>query len=161
MFTLLEVFFSQKDCGCLNELVLTQLQAFFMGYHDFLRQNPSCRPQSKSSPRVQELFNRFMENLENHFKEAHTVSTQAALLNISTKYLTTIVRKMTGHSPKVIIDHFLVLQLKLSLWRSEKSIRELAWEYNFEDDAFFCHFFKRHTGISPHKYRKSIREKRL
>lgn len=154
MFGLLDVFFEQESCGCLQQLVLCQLQAFFLGYHDYLRRHPDERPTVKGSPRVRELFNRFMLNLETHFKDTHAVSDYAAMLSISPKYLNAIVRKMTGHSTKVIINHFLTLQIKLSLRRSEKSVRELAWEYHFQDDAFFCHFFKVQTGLSPHQYRK-------
>lgn len=157
MFGLLDVFFSQEDCGCLCELVLSQLQAFFLGYHDFLRRFPTARPEDGVSPRVRELFNRFMLNLETHFKDTHTATDYAAMLNITPKYLNNIVNEMTGHSTKVIIDHFVALQIKLSLRRSEKSVRELAWEYHFEDDAFFCHYFKRHIGKSPHQYRKERR----
>lgn len=157
MFGLLDVFFALNDCGCLCALVLSQLQAFFIGYHDYLRRFPEGRPEEKSSPRVRELFNHFMLNLENHYKSTHTAADYAAMLNITPKYLNNIVNEMTGHSTKVIIDHFVVLQIKLSLRRSEKSVRELAWEYSFEDDAFFCHYFKRHTGKSPHQYRKERR----
>lgn len=160
MFSLLGVFFAQEGCGCLHEMALYQLQSFFMGYHDFLRRFPAERPEGEVSPRVRELFNRFMLNLEAHFKETHTVADYAAMLNISTKYLNVVVKRMTTLPTKVIINHFLTLQIKLSLRRSAKSVRQLAYEYHFEDDAFFCHFFKKHTGTSPHKYRKIIRDKR-
>lgn len=157
MFGLLEVFFSNDGCLCLSELVLCQLKAFFLGYDDYLRRFPTERPHEKGSPRVRELFNRFMLNLESHFKETHAVNDYAAMLHITPKYLNAIVHQMTGHSTKVIINHFLTLQIKLSLRRSERTVRQLAWEYHFEDDAFFCHFFKKHTGLSPHQYRKQSR----
>lgn len=158
MFGLLDVFFSQDKCGCLSELVLFQLQAFFLGYHDYLRQHPDERPVEKGSPRVRELFNRFMLNLESHFKDTHTVNDYADMLSITPKYLNAIVNTMTGHPTKVIINHFLTLQIKLSLRRSNKSVRELAYEYHFVDDAFFCHYFKKQTGTSPHQYRKRQRK---
>lgn len=157
MFGLLDVFFSSNNCGYLHQLTLCQLQSFFWGYHDYLQRHPDERPTEKESPRVRELFNRFMLNLETHFKDTHTATDYAAMLNITPKYLNNIVNEMTGHSTKVIIDHFVALQIKLSLRRSEKSVRELAWEYHFEDDAFFCHYFKRHIGKSPHQYRKERR----
>lgn len=156
MFDLLGVFFSQDNCSCLNELVLHQLHSFFLGYHDYLLRYPDERPHEKGSPRVRELFNRFMLNLESHFRETHTVSDYAEMLNVTPKYLNVIVRTMTGHPTKVIINHFLALQIKLSLRRSELTVRQLAWEYHFEDDAFFCHFFKKQTGMSPREFRKNL-----
>lgn len=156
MFQLLGVFFAQPDCGCLDGLVLSMLQAFFLGYHDFLRRHPDSRPATNESPRVRELFNRFMQLLEEHFHNTRTPGGYAAMLHITPKYLNSIVRQMTTHSTKVIIDHFLVLQIKLSLRRQEKSVRELAWEYHFEDDAYFSHFFKKHTGQTPQQYLQSL-----
>lgn len=158
MLGLLGVFFSQENCGCLAEIVILQLQAFFLGYHDYLHRHPEELPAPKASPRVRELFNRFMLNLEVRYKETHAVADYAEQLAITPKYLNTIVREMTGHPTKVIINHFLALQIKLSLKRSTKSVRELAFEYHFDDDAFFCHFFKKQTGISPHQYRKKLKE---
>jgi len=34
-------------------------------------------------------------------------------------------------------------------------ISQLAYELGFEDPAYFCRFFKRHTGHSPRDYRRS------
>ena len=32
-------------------------------------------------------------------------------------------------------------------------VSTLAFELGFEDPAYFCRFFKRHTGLSPREYR--------
>lgn len=154
MFAMLGVFFHEQGCLCLERLVLLQLQSFFLGYHDFLLQHPDQRPEEDGSPRVSELFNRFMQLVEDHYKQTRAVNDYAQLLHITPKYLSNIVRQKTGLSPKVIINHFTVLQIKLSLSRTDKTVRQLAYEYHFEDDAFFCHYFKKHTGYAPQQFRK-------
>lgn len=154
MFSLLKIYFGQHDCMCTEQLVLLQLKAFFLGFYDHLRRHPAERPDETGSRRVRELFNRFMMLLEENFRETREVATYASMLHITPKYLNFIVNRMTGHTAKIIIDHFVTLQLKVALQRSEKSVKEIAWAFHFSDLSFFCRYFKQHTGMSPQQFRK-------
>ena len=153
MFTLLKVYFDQSECTCIPLLVLYQLKAFFIGFHEYLQRNPQYRLEDVKSHRVRELFNRFMMLLENNYKQSRDVNYYADLMHITSKYLTNIVRQVTGHTPKTIIDQYVILQLKLQLKRAGQSIKEIAWEYHFTDTSFFCRYFKKHTGLTPQKIR--------
>jgi AraC family transcriptional activator of pobA len=44
MFSLLKVYFDQSECTCISQLVLCQLKAFFIGFHEYLQRNPQYRP---------------------------------------------------------------------------------------------------------------------
>ena len=153
MFGLLKVYFDQSECTCISQLVLCQLKAFFIGFHEYLQRNPQYRPDEVKSYRVRELFNRFMMLLERDFKISRDVNYYARQMNISSKYLTNIVSQVTGHTPKTIIDQYVILQLKLHLKRSTQSIKEMAWEFHFADVSFFCRYFKKHTGLTPQQIR--------
>lgn len=153
MFSLLKVYFDQSECTCISQLVLCQLKAFFIGFHEYLQRNPQYRPDEVKSYRVRELFNRFMMLLEKDYKISRDVNYYAAQMNISSKYLTNIVNLVTGHTPKTIIDQYVILQLKLHLKRSTQSIKEMAWEFHFADVSFFCRYFKKHTGLTPQQIR--------
>lgn len=153
MFGLLKVYFDQSECTCISQLVLCQLKAFFIGFHEYLQRNPQYRPDEVKSYRVRELFNRFMMLLERDYKISRDVNYYAAQMNISSKYLTNIVRQVTGHTPKTIIDQYVILQLKMHLKRSTQSIKEMAWEFHFADVSFFCRYFKKHTGLTPQQIR--------
>lgn len=153
MFGLLKVYFDQSECTCISQLVLCQLKAFFIGFHEYLQRNPQYRPDEVKSYRVRELFNRFMMLLEKDYKISRDVNYYAEKLNISSKYLTNIVSQVTGHTPKTIIDQYVILQLKLHLKRSTQSIKEMAWEFHFADVSFFCRYFKKHTGLTPQQIR--------
>lgn len=154
MFRLLRVYFDQTECECTDQLVTLQLKAFFLGFYDWLRRNPEAVPDDGASRRTTELFNRFMELLEAHYRQSHDVAYYAALMNITPKYLGSIVSRKTQHTVKVIIDHYVVLQLKLSLRNSTLSIKQIAADYHFSDLSFFCRYFKRHTGLTPQEFRK-------
>ena len=153
MFGLLKVYFDQSECTCISQLVLCQLKAFFIGFHEYLQRNPQYRPDEVKSYRIRELFNRFMMLLEKDYKISRDVNYYAEKMNISSKYLTNIVSQVTGHTPKTIIDQYVILQLKLHLKRSTQSIKEMAWEFHFADVSFFCRYFKKHTGLTPQQIR--------
>lgn len=123
MFGLLKVYFDQSECTCISQLVLCQLKAFFIGFHEYLQRNPQYRPDEVKSYRVRELFNRFMMLLERDYKISRDVNYYAEKMNISSKYLTNIVNQVTGHTPKTIIDQYVILQLKLILSEARKASR--------------------------------------
>lgn len=153
MFGLLKVYFDQSECTCISQLVLCQLKAFFIGFHEYLQRNPQYRPDEVKSYRVRELFNRFMMLLERDYKISRDVNYYAEQMNISSKYLTNIVNQVTGHTPKTIIDQYVILQLKMHLKRTTQSIKEMAWEFHFADVSFFCRYFKKHTDLTPQQIR--------
>lgn len=154
MFALLRLYFEQEGCTCLDQLVLLQLKAFFLGFYDYLYRNPIKRTADNGSPRTRELFNRFMRELENRYRQSRDVSFYAELLNISPKYLNIVTQRITSHTTKTIINQYVVLQIKQSLTTEEMSIKQLAWEYHFSDLSFFCRYFKQHTGMTPQQFRK-------
>lgn len=155
MFSLLKIYFRQAECSCLSQLVLCQLKAFFIGFHEYLQRNPQFRADEVKSYRVRELFNRFMMLMERDYKTSRDVGYYAEKMNISPKYLTNIVKIVTAHTPKTIIDQYTILQLKMQLKRTNLSIKELAWAYHFTDVSFFCRYFKKHTGLTPQQIRES------
>ncbi|HRM56473.1 MAG TPA: AraC family transcriptional regulator [Prevotella sp.] len=154
IFALLKVYFNQSECICISQLVLLLLKAFFVGFHEYLQRNLQNRPDDEvKSYRVRELFNRFMMLMERDYKLSRDVNYYADLMHITSKYLTNIVRQVAGHTPKTIIDQYVILQLKMQLQRSSQSIKEIAWEYHFTDVSFFCRYFKKHTGLTPQQMR--------
>lgn len=153
MFRLLHVYFDQVGCTCISQLVLLQLKAFFIGFHEYLQRNPRTTKSNGELPRMREMFNRFMMLVERDYKLSRDVAYYASQMNITPKYLTLIVRQMTHETPKHIIDHYTILQLKLQLTASRQSVKEIAWEYHFNDVSFFCRYFKRHTGLTPMEIR--------
>ncbi len=156
MFGLLRVYFQQDGCTCLESLVLYQLKTFFLGFYDWTRRCPGFDAADSRSGRTDEVFNMFMQLVEQCYAQSHDVAYYAARLSISPKYLTTISKRVTGHTPKAIIDHYVILRLKLLLRSSDKSIKQIAWDHHFSDTPFFCRFFKQHTGMTPQQFRKSL-----
>lgn len=154
MFATLSLYFEQKDCTCLPQLVLLQLKGFFLGFYDFMYRHRSEQLEINNSQRTAELFQRFNALIERDYKKSRDVSYYASLLHITPKHLNTITHRSTHLSSKVIIDHYSILQIKLLLRNSTLPVKEIAWDYNFSNSSFFCRYFRRHVGMTPQQYRK-------
>ena len=154
MFGLLNTYFKQPDCKCLNQLVMLQLKAFFIGFHDYLLRFPELAPTLKGSKRKRSLFNEFMQMLERDYHKCRDVSYYADALHITSKYLNMVARQIAGKTAKTVIDHYVILKLKIDLSRNACPIKQLAWDYNFSDASFFTRYFRQHTGMTPLAYRR-------
>ncbi len=74
-------------------------------------------------------------------------------LCITPKYLTTLIRRVSGKSVSEWIDIYVVLEAKALLRFSNRSVQEVAYALNFPNQSFFGSYFKRITGMSPSEFR--------
>jgi AraC family transcriptional activator of pobA len=155
MFHLLRLHCANAGVDAFRQIALLQLKAFLLGFYDFIYHHPIQRPEALGPQRAHELFQRFMIVLEHEYRYNHDVSYYADALRITPKYLNIIVHHATGNTTKEIIDHYLVMQLKLLLRGTQKSIKEIAWDYHFSNLSFFIRYFKKHTGMTPKQYKQN------
>ena len=80
----------------------------------------------------------------------------AERLNVSPKYLSATVRRMTGHSVTSYIDSHAVPILKNLLNDERLSITQIAEMMNFRTLSYFSRYCKKQLGMSPQEYRKSL-----
>lgn len=87
--------------------------------------------------------------VEKHFKNKHTVSEYAELLNKSSKTLSNIFSKISSKTPLQYIHERKMLEAKRLLRYSDLQIQEIAYEIGYNDIQAFSRFFKKQEGISP------------
>lgn len=104
--------------------------------------------------RCEVLFEEFMNLLEQHNKRERNVSFYARQLGITPKYLSSIVKEVSGKTAARWIDESVILEAKALLKYSGMSIQEIAYELNFSTQSFFGKYFKQHTGTSPSRYKR-------
>ncbi len=75
-------------------------------------------------------------------------------LNMSSHYLSDMLRKETGKSAQEHIYNFLINKAKTKLLSSMESVSQIAYELGFEYPQHFSKLFKSKTGVSPAEYRK-------
>ncbi len=82
-----------------------------------------------------------------------TVGYLAKKVNLSSGYLSDLLRNETGKSAKEHINLFLVEKAKIILLNSKLTVSEIAYDLGFEYSQHFSKMFKIKTGMSPGKYR--------
>ena len=119
-------------------------------YH-YLAEHPEW--QNNSHNRAEEYFKQFTHLLGEHFREERSVGFYARQLCITPKYLTTLIKRISGQSVSEWIDNYVILEAKTLLKYSTMSIQEIAYYLNFPNQSFFGSYFKRNTGMSPSQYK--------
>ena len=119
-------------------------------YH-YLAEHPEG--QNNSHNRAEEYFKQFTHLLGEHFREERSVGFYARQLCITPKYLTTLIKRISGQSVSDWIDNYVILEAKTLLKYSTMSIQEIAYYLNFPNQSFFGSYFKRNTGMSPSQYK--------
>jgi len=100
------------------------------------------------------LFAKYKTLVEENYLKNLSVTDYATLLNISSKTLTTVTKKIVNKSASQIISERIILEAQRLLRFTSLQINEVAFKIGFEDSSYFIKYFKRHMGMSPKSYRK-------
>ena len=103
--------------------------------------------------RAEEYFRQFTELLGEHYTRERSVGYYARQLCITPKYLTTLIKRISGKSVSEWIDSYVILEAKTLLKYSNMSVQEIAYYLNFPNQSFFGSYFKRNAGMSPSQYK--------
>ena len=87
-----------------------------------------------------------------------SVSYFANELCYTPKHFSKVIKQACGRTPLDLINETTVEHIKYRLKRSEKSIKEIAEEFNFPNQSFFGKYVKAHLGTSPANYRNRKEE---
>lgn len=77
-------------------------------------------------------------------------------LNISPKYLGSILKQLTGQTTQQIIHYKIIEKAKEKLSGTDQSVSEIAYELGFERPQSFNKLFKSKTNQSPLEFRRSF-----
>ena len=105
--------------------------------------------------RSEKVFTQFLKMVEENCKRERRVSWYAQQLNITPKYLSTAVKRISGRTAVEWIESYVTMELRVLLKNSTKSIKEITEELNFPNQSFLGKYFKEHVGMTPSAYRKS------
>ena len=141
-----------KDNPYRKEITQGLLLALFYEIYDIYQGHTAKERTPKS--RKEDLFERFIRYVSEHYKEERSVSYYADKMFLTPKHLSTVVKEVSGKTAGEWIDSLVILEAKAMLKSSEQSIQEIADELHFANQSFFGKYFKHHTGLSPKEYRK-------
>ena len=119
----------------------------------------NSRPSHLSEMRRSDgILKDFADLVTKHIKKHTDVGFYAEQLCISKQYLSLIVKEKTKVSIGTIISSVRMDMAARMLRNPEMSIQQIAEELSFADQSSFGKAFKRHSGISPLKYRQNLRK---
>ena len=82
-----------------------------------------------------------------------TAEKTAKHFGFSPDHVTRIIKKNYGIGVKALINSFVLSKAKELLANTEKYVKEIAYELEFENDKAFIGFFKYHEGVFPSEFR--------
>lgn len=120
-----------------------------------LRRHHADRRQADISGHADfELYSRLRTSIEEHYKVQWSVAQYAAALRVTESRLNRLCVKLAGKSIFDLIQERLMLEARRRLTHVPASISSIAYELGFQDPAYFSRFFKRHTGLTPKRFRQ-------
>ncbi len=104
--------------------------------------------------RSSELFNSFIDEVAKANTIKLEVSHYADTLNVSSRYLAQVTKRIAGKTPKAIIDEHICREAGRALSTTDMTVQEVAYQLGFGSQAHFTKFFRKTTGVTPTEYRK-------
>jgi AraC-like DNA-binding protein len=110
--------------------------------------------ETESSVRGEQLVEKFVWMVNEDCGRNRLVEYYADRLNITSKYLSTLVRIILGRTPMDVIKVVTMKEIERRLRYTDDSIKQISQAMNFPNTSFFGKYFKQHSGMTPNSYRK-------
>ncbi|MFN3847988.1 MAG: helix-turn-helix domain-containing protein [Spirosomataceae bacterium] len=132
--------------------------------HFAMKTRPSTLIEQLPINASQRIYWLFLELLERQFPidENHTeiklrtASDFAEQLNVHVNHLNRAVKETSSKTTSNLIAERLLQEAKIMLKQSKWNVSEIAYSLGFQEVTHFNNFFKKHTEMSPVKFRKEF-----
>jgi AraC-like DNA-binding protein len=120
-----------------------------------------CRQFITRKMATNDLLTNFEKNLDKYFIDNSdlmlpTVEKLATELNVSSSYLSDMLRSLTGQNTQQHIHEKLIEKAKGILTSTELTVSEIAYQLGFEYPQSFSKLFKNKTNLTPIEFRNSF-----
>ena len=131
--------------------------------HEAIKMQPAMAyfSPANASERIAQLFLTLLEkqfpvDSPDNMLPLKRAGDYAAQLSVHVNHLNAAVQEVTGKSTTMHINDRLLAEAKSLLLHTEWSVGEIAFSLGFEYASYFNNFFKKHSGITPLTFRKSL-----
>ncbi|MCD9021046.1 AraC family transcriptional regulator [Cohnella silvisoli] len=116
---------------------------------------------SKRSMKYEDLIRRINDIIEKNYADPNlSLNGIAGEMDISPSYLGRVYKQVTMHALLDVINRVRIEKSAEMLQSTDKPIAEIADKTGFTNPSYYYRMFKRHFGLTPTDYRKSIGDKK-
>jgi len=94
-------------------------------------------------------YKNLQQLIDSHYTTLKKPKDYADKLNITVKHLNKIVKTLLNKSTSELINERIILEAKRLISHGKLTIKEIAFELDYEDYSYFSRFFKKNTGLTP------------
>lgn len=106
--------------------------------------------------KLEDILNSYFDKDESLNQGIPTVQFLSEQLNMSSSYLSDMLRSLTGQNAQQHIHNKLIEKAKEKISTTNLTISEIAYQLGFEHSSSFNKLFKSKTEMSPLEFRKSF-----
>ena len=142
---------SEQDRSCNQNIIRANLSAFLTEMEESV---VPTMERDDAPVTNNEICNKYVELVFARCNYSIHLSEYAEKLNVTHDFLNKTVRQVTGKSPLDWIREAVLLEAKVLLRQTSKTVNEISDHVGMTDPSYFSRFFKKQTGCTPLEYRK-------
>lgn len=141
-----------------QELVISQIEVLLNYCNRFYKRQFITRKTVSNDllTRMEQLLNDYFQQEQALNKGLPTVEYLAGNLNVSPRYLSDMLRSLTGQNAQQHIHEKLIQKAKDYLVSTNLSVSEIAYLLGFEHSQSFNKLFKKKTNLTPIAFKQSF-----
>lgn len=141
-----------------QDVIISQIELLLNYANRFYKRQFITRKAVNSTmlQKLEEILEEYFDKLKSLDQGIPTVQYLAGRLNISSGYLSDMLRSLTGQNAQQHFHNKLIEKAKEKLSSSNLSVSEIAYELGFEHSQSFSKLFKTKTKQSPLEFRQSF-----
>lgn len=137
--------------------IVKTLRALFSDVYQGIKYSDGFNEDASKS--AGNIYRRFLTLLGQTDPKPRKLGWYADRLGVTSKYLTTVSRKISGETAMYRIDEAILRDIGNALRHSEDTISTIASRMGFNNSSFFGKFVKKHSGMTPLRLRSYLRQK--
>lgn len=144
----------KKDMNEYEKIILRNLTtAIFYEMVNSNKVEPTDNTPLDAMKQADNIFGRFVDMLAADNGRHRTVKYYAQQLCYTPKYLSMIVKQASGKKALTLINENALEHIIAELKLTDKSVKQIAYDFDFPNNSFFTRFFYKHTGMTPTEFR--------
>ena len=105
-----------------------------------------------------QLADNFMQLVEESDGRIRRVDEFASQINVTPKYLSTLLKETMSRRPSEMIKLFTLKAIERRLRYTDMTMQEISNDLRFPNASFFGKYFKEHSGMTPMEFRKKFHQ---